>query len=178
MGNTNELSSQVNRSNARINNDLQNSLAQTARGVDRTNRAVDKSVAKTNKDIKIAFQPLEDSANKTFSKKNMENLDDTLVSGFKDSSRVLGEITKIGDKVLNNPFTNVLGAVPILGEVITGARLANTGLKAVGVAQGGLGDIIDRKQYDGKTGTQQATNALEKTIKTTEDVIGTGITFA
>ena len=180
MGNSssNELTNSVNRSNDKIKNDLQNSLAQTARGVDRTNRAVDTSVAKTNNDIKVAFAPVEKGFNKTFSKANMEQFDDELVTGLKDSSRILGKIGDVGDKILNNPVTQIASNIPILGEGIGALRAINTGVKAGGKLYGGLGDIADRKNYEGKSGTAVTTNVLEKSIKTGEDVAGTGIRFA
>ena len=169
MGNSgsNDLSNQINRSNDKIKNDLQNSLAQTARGVNRTNRAVEKSVAKTNNEI-----------NKTFSKANMEQFDDGLVTVLKDSGKILGEITKVGDQVLNNPATQLLGGIPIVGEGLGALRAINTGLKAGSKLSTGLGDISDRKNYDGKGGIDVTKNVLEKSIQTGKNVADTGITFA
>ena len=161
MGNSssNELTNSVNRSNEKIKNDLQNSLAQTA-------RAVDKSVAQTNNEI-----------NKTFSKANMEQFDDGLVTVLKDSGRILGEVTKVGDQVLNNPATQILGSIPILGEGLSALRAINTGLKAGSKLSTGLGDISDRKNYDGKGGIDVTKNVLEKSIQTGKNVADTGITF-
>lgn len=179
MGNSssNELTNQVNRSNEKIKNDLQNSLAQTARSAQRTNKAVENSVAQTNNDIKKTFQPVESGFNNAFSKGNMEKIDDELVKGFKDSSRILGQISDVGDEALNNPLVNIISNIPVAGQIISGLKLGNTGIKAGSKLYGGVGDIIDRKNYDGKSATQITTNVLEKSIKTGGEVAGTGIKF-
>ena len=168
MGNnsSNALTDQINRSNDKIKNDLQNSLAQTARGVDRTNKAIDKS-----------FEPVKSGFDRAFSKANVEQFDDGLVHVLKESGGVLGKVDEVGDKVLNNPVTQMLGAIPVLGEAIGAARLINTGLKAGGAVTTGLSGIADRKNYDKQSGAQVAGNVLERTANTATDVAGTGITF-
>jgi hypothetical protein len=169
MGNSssNDLSNQINRSNEKIKNSFQNSLAQTARSVDRSNRAIDKSIKQTGEGFK-----------KTFSKGNFEKFDDGLVHVFKDSGRILGEVSKVGDKLLNNPFTNVLGSIPILGEGIGALRLINTGVKVGGIVTGDLGKIADRHEYDKKNPLEVTKKVIDSSIKTGEDVGKTGIQFA
>jgi hypothetical protein len=107
----------------------------------------------------------------------MEKFDDQLVKGLKDTGRVLGKAGEIGDKILNNPITQIASTIPVVGQVVGGLRLANTGLKAGGALTSGVGGIADRKQYEGKSGVNVATNVLEKSIKTGENVAGSGITF-
>ena len=104
----NELAEQVNRSNARIKNDFDNSINTTARVIDRTNKIIDDGfnreisqpiTAGFNKEIaqpitagfnKEIAQPF----NKTFSKANMEKFDDGLVTVMKDSGRILNKSEK------------------------------------------------------------------------------------
>jgi predicted transcriptional regulator len=171
MGNkpstTNELAEQVNRSNARIKKDFDDSINKTARVIDRTNKTIDTGF---NQEIS---KPM----NRTFNKANMEKFDDQLVKGLKDTGRVLGKAGEIGDKILNNPITQIASTIPVVGQVVGGLRLANTGLKAGGALTSGVGGIADRKQYEGKSGVNVATNVLEKSIKTGENVAGSGITF-
>ena len=156
----------IRRSNRRIQEQLDNSLAQTARSVDRSNKAIDKS-----------FEPVKSGFDRAFSKASMESFDDGLVHVLKETGGILGKVSDVGDKVLNNPVTQVLGAVPGFAEVIGAARLINTGLKAGGVVSTGLGGISDRSNYDKQSGALVAGNVLERTVNTATDVAGTGITF-
>ena len=156
----------IRRSNRRIKDSFDNSIAQTARSVDRTNKAIDKS-----------FEPVKSGFDRTFSKANMEQFDDGLVHVLKETGGILGKVGEVGDKVLNNPLTQMLGAVPVVGEVIGAARLVNTGLKAGGAITNGLSGIADRNNYDKQGGAQVAGNVLERTANTATDVAGSGITF-
>lgn len=160
------IQEQIDRSNERIKNDFDNSIAQTARSVDRTNKAIDKS-----------FEPVKSGFDRTFSKANMNQFDDGLVHVLKESGSILGKVGDVGDKVLNNPITQLLGAVPVLGEAIGAARLINTGLKAGGAVTTGLSGIADRKNYDKQSGAQVTGNVLERTANTATNVAGTGIAF-
>lgn len=164
----NELADQINRSNDKIKNDFNDSINKTARVIDRTNKTIDTGF---NQEIAKPF-------NKGFSKANMERFDDGLVHTLKDSGRILGEVGKVGDKILNNPITQIASSIPVVGEVVSGLRVINTGIKAGGAVSSGLGDIADRKQYEGKSGTAVVGNVLEKTIKTGENVVDSGIKFA
>jgi hypothetical protein len=173
MGNNNssppnELAEQINRSNERIKNQFDDSIKQTARVIDRTNNTIDTGF---NQEIAQPF-------NKAFSKANMEKFDDGLVSVMKDSGRILGEVGSVGDKILNNPLTQIASSIPVVGEVVGGLRLINTGIKAGSALTSGVGNIADRKQYEGKNGIDVAGNVLEKTVKTTEDIIDSGVKFA
>jgi hypothetical protein len=164
----NELADQINRSNARIKNDFDKSLDTTKRVINKTNNSIDVGFTK-----EIA-KPM----NKAFSKANMERFDDELVKGLKDTGRVMGKIGEVGDKVLNNPITQLASSIPVVGQVIGGLRLANTGIKAGGALSSGVGDISDRKRYDGQNGQQVVGNILERSVNTGENVIGSGIKFA
>ena len=150
MGNahTNDLSDMVNRSNEKIKNDV--------------NRSLD--------DTKHVFED-------TFSQDHMNKFDDDLVHGLKEGGHILGDASNIGDQVLNNPFANIVSNIPIAGQVVSGLRLANTGLEATGALSDGLSDVADRHEYEGKSDTDITKNLLEKSIKTGENVAGTGIQF-
>jgi hypothetical protein len=185
----------IRRSNRRIQRDLDNSLAQTARSVDRTNRAVVRHNAvlgdqfqdslartarvidRTNGQIDKTFEPVKTGFDKAFSKANMESFDDGLVHVLKETGNILGQVTSVGDKVLNNPVTQLLGGVPILGEAIGAARLINTGLKAGGAVSTGVSGLADRRNYDKQNGAQVTGNVLERTANTATDVAGSGIRF-
>lgn len=165
MGNS--VQDKINRSNARIKKQFDRSLERTAKSVDNTNKQIEK-----------AFIPVGNDFKQAFSKANMEKVDDYLVTNLKDAGRVLNTVGSIGDKVLNNPIAQLAGNIPVVGTVISGLKVGNSVIKAGGSLYDGLGNIIDRKAYDGKNGVQVATNVLEKTIKTGENIAGSGIKFA
>jgi hypothetical protein len=108
----------------------------------------------------------------------MEKVDDYLVTNLKDAGRVLNTVGSIGDKVLNNPIAQLAGNIPVVGAVIGGLKVGNSVIKAGGSLYDGLGNIIDRKTYENKNGVQVATNVLEKSIKTGENIGNSGIKFA